>query len=883
MRTTFRPAILTVGWALGMVCCGGGATGISDPGTDILGAYELVQPDYGTKDLGQDESRDPVVVVDAGTDLPAPGTFGAPCLGNADCESGFCVEGPDGPVCSRTCVLECPEDWACRSTLIGSDVVSLCIPLGATLCKPCRVHTQCGGGLCLELPDGTFCGRDCAVAPCPSGYDCLDLGEGEESVRQCVPHSRACDCMPANAGEVRACAWFNPFGACLGEEHCDPEEGWVCEAPVPEAEHCNGRDDDCDGLVDEDFPEVGEDCFAGTGACRVRGRFVCLSDGTGVRCDAVPGSPIAETCNGIDDNCNGQIDEDFLVNGAYRSDRACGSCFVDCTSLFTPQGHNARGRCDATGAQPRCTYECLDGHADANGFRDDGCELRIPETTVFVATPENGGRDDLQCGTWENPCATISFAIDRAIEDMFTEVRVSSGVYGENLTLIGGISVKGGYSPVDWQRDPKANPTILQAVSSGPVGSHRKAVIARGIRQPTEFSGFTVIGENDDRPVAGQVGSNSYGLWLKDCSSALVIRDNAIIAGRGAPGGDGSPGITGTNGQDGARGGDCRNSESYTCSGVAAPGGAGGSSTCGSGGGKGGDAVCPAGQNQMPAGSRGGGPSGGAGGAGGYSDTVSDACNVCSSGGKTDFGYDGARGGNGADGTAGSGSTDGRGGLANDEWIGGTAAAGGSGGPGSGGGGGGAGGGVDFLSSACTFYDRTGTAGGGGGSGGCGGTGGGPGLSGGASIAVFVLQTDGAPTGLPVLSGNLVVRNRGGDGGQGGAGGVGGIGGSGGMAGEVACATNSSGNPYWFMPCIGQGGTGGDGGRGGSGGGGGGGSGGASYGILGIGLSGGSPDWCSSSRFEALGGGGQGGLGGPSNGNPGRAGVTGDAADCRLQ
>jgi len=886
MRFAFGKGSSTLGWALAMVACGGGEVASTDsgPSSDIPAPYELIQADYGAgEDPGREDRGDGIAIADAGADLPAPGTFGAPCTGNNECESGFCVEGPDGPLCSRTCVLECPEEWACRSTQIGSDVVSLCIPLGAMLCKPCRVHTQCGSGLCLQLPDGTFCGRDCSVAPCPEGYHCQDLGDDEAPVRQCVPDSLACDCMPSNAGEVRPCAWFNAFGACLGEEHCDPTAGWVCEAPVPEAESCNGRDDDCDGRVDEDFPELGEDCFAGTGACRARGRFVCLPDGSGVRCDASPGAPIAETCNGIDDDCDGDTDEDFLVGGAYRSDRACGSCFVDCTQVFTPQTHNARGHCDAGGGQPRCTYECLDGYADANGFRDDGCELMIPETTIFVATADNGGQDDPGCGDWQTPCASISFGIDRAVAEVFTEVRVSSGVYAENLVVVDGISVKGGYSPVDWKRNPEANPTILQATSTGSGENHRKAVIIRGVRTPTEFSGFTVLGENDDRPVAGRAGTNSYGLWIKDCSSALVVQDNVIIAGRGAPGGDGTQGLPGGNGQDGAPGGDCRNGESYTCSGVAAPGGAGGSSTCGSGGGKGGDAVCPAGQNQMPSGAKGSGPNGGAGGAGGYSDTVSDACNVCSSGGKTDFGYDGGRGGNGPDGAAGSGSTDGRGTVVFDEWIGGSALNGAAGSPGAGGGGGGAGGGVDFLSSACTFYDRTGTAGGGGGSGGCGGTGGGPGLSGGASIAVFVVQTDGAPTGLPVLSGNLVVRNRGGDGGQGGAGGVGGIGGSGGEAGEVTCATNSSGNPYWFKPCIGQGGTGGDGGRGGAGGGGGGGSGGASYGILAVGVASRSPNWCTALRFEALGDGGQGGPGGPSNGNPGRPGVAGEAADCRLQ
>jgi len=64
-------------------------------------------------------------------------------------------------------------------------------------------------------------------------------------------------------------------------------------------ETCNGLDDDCDGAIDE----LTEPTVCGQGACVSTQDCV---DGRLTEC--VPGDPMPEVCNGIDDDCDGIID-----------------------------------------------------------------------------------------------------------------------------------------------------------------------------------------------------------------------------------------------------------------------------------------------------------------------------------------------------------------------------------------------------------------------------------------------------------------------------------------------------------------------------------------------------------------------------------------------
>ncbi len=116
-------------------------------------------------------------------------------------------------------------------------------------------------------------------------------------------------------------------GACLqsGVARCVNAQ-FVCDAqaPLPQDERCNDFDDDCDGQVDESFALSGLECTVGVGSCRRQGAWQCTLGE--LSCSAIAGPAHDELCDGIDNDCDAQVDEDFV-----QLARPCVAGLGECT------------------------------------------------------------------------------------------------------------------------------------------------------------------------------------------------------------------------------------------------------------------------------------------------------------------------------------------------------------------------------------------------------------------------------------------------------------------------------------------------------------------------------------------------------------------------
>jgi hypothetical protein len=172
-----------------------------------------------------------------------------------------------------------------------------------------------------------------------------------------------------------------------GTQRCIDSEWSDCDGDVaPSTELCNDVDDDCNGTKDDIDPVAscmtGQEglCGAGTESC----------EGGRTRCASM-NEPEAEACNGEDDDCDGQADEGTAlpcypddVTGCTENDDGSFTCVGQCATGVQDCAGGAQGECggatvptgdDGCTASGDTAYD-----DDCDGIIDDDCDCTNGDT-----------------------------------------------------------------------------------------------------------------------------------------------------------------------------------------------------------------------------------------------------------------------------------------------------------------------------------------------------------------------------------------------------------------------------------------------------------------------------------------------------------------------